>query len=137
MALKLFLEEHDSEQARVLWNIWQSRRATLVAPPLWGYEVTSVIRKKVHRGKLTPTVEEQLLRSLLHLPIQLLEPVGLHEHAWRLARHFNRPAAYDMHYVALAEILDCPFWTSDECLYSAVRQELSWIHCLGSHLESL
>jgi predicted nucleic acid-binding protein len=48
-----------------------------------------------------------------------------------LATRFNRPATYDAHYLALAEMMDCEFWTADERLFNAVRDELSWARWLG------
>ena len=62
-----------------------------------------------------------------------VSPVGLHQRAWELARHFNRPAAYDAHYLALAEMADCPFWTADKRLFNVVRNELEWVHWLGNY----
>ena len=31
----------------------------------------------------------------------------------------------------LAEMLACPFWTADERLYNAVKEQLSWVRWLG------
>ena len=71
--------------------------------------------------------------TLHSLPVQTLHPISLHRRAWELAQHFNRPAAYDSHYLALAEIAGCPFWTADERLFNAVRHELVWVHWLGDY----
>jgi len=48
-----------------------------------------------------------------------------------LATHFNRPTAYDAHYLALAEMLGCEFWTADRRLYNAVKEELPWVKWLS------
>ena len=48
-----------------------------------------------------------------------------------LATRFNRPTAYDAKYLALAEMMNCEFWTADERLFNAVRDELSWVRWLG------
>ena len=37
------------------------------------------------------------------------------ELAWEL----HQPAAYDAHYLALAEILDCEMWTADDRFFRA------------------
>lgn len=95
LALKLVLHEPDSALARALWEEWKAGQTTIIAPTLWGYEVTSVIRNRVHRGKLPPDAEEESFAAMHQLPVQLMAPAGLHQRAWELARHFNRPAAYD------------------------------------------
>ena len=51
--------------------------------------------------------------------------------AFELATRFRRPAAYDAHYLALAEHLACPFWTADERLYNSVRDSFPLIRWLG------
>jgi predicted nucleic acid-binding protein len=78
---------------------------------------------------------EEMVAAMIALPIELLWPSGLHIRAWELARYFKRSAAYDMHYVALAEMSGCPFWTADERLYNAVKNELDWVHSTRSSLE--
>jgi len=137
LALKLVLHEHDSALARVLWEDWKARQATVIAPTLWGYEVTSVIRNRAHRGRLAPEMEVEALATVHQLPVQLMRPAGLHQRAWELARHFDLPAAYDAHYLALAEMVGCPFWTADERLFNVVRGSLDWVHRLGDYQTTL
>jgi predicted nucleic acid-binding protein len=134
LALKrVFLDEPDSPLAQALWSEWKARELIVIAPTLWAYEVTAVVRKHVYRGLLAPDTEQATLTAVLRLPVQLVRPPGLHERASELAHRFNRPTAYDSHYLALAEMYGCPFWTADERLFNAVRDELSWVHWLGDY----
>ncbi len=131
LALKLVFPEADSAQARALWDTWRISQTTVIAPTLWDYEVTSVVRNRVHRG-LFPADQEMNAIDVLHqLPVQLMHPHTLHHRAAQLAQRFNRSAAYDAHYLALAELLGCPFWTADERLFNAVGYELAWVNWLG------
>jgi predicted nucleic acid-binding protein len=131
LALKLVLHERGSALARALWEDWNSQGLSVIAPTLWAYEVTSVIRKRAHRGQLTSEVEADAWAAVHQLPVQLMRPAELHRRAWELARRFNLPAAYDAHYLALAAMTPCPFWTADERLFNRVRDELKWVHWLG------
>jgi predicted nucleic acid-binding protein len=131
IAIKRLVYEPDSVLARALWAEWETQSAIVIAPTLWAYEVTSVLRKLVHQGRLSPELEQRTLTTAYHLPVSLRRPSGLHQHASNLARRFNRPTAYDAHYLALAEMVGCPFWTSDERLFNAVHGELPWVHWLG------
>jgi predicted nucleic acid-binding protein len=131
LALKLVLHEHDSALVRALWETWHDQDVTVIAPTLWGYEVTSVIRKRVYRGQIPPDMEEESLAAAHQLPVHLLRPAGLHRRAWELARYFDLPASYDAHYLALAEMANCPFWTADKRLVNTVREKLDWVHWLG------
>jgi predicted nucleic acid-binding protein len=47
-----------------------------------------------------------------------------------LATRFNRPAAYDAHHLALAEMMNCEFWTADRRLFNVVKDKLPWVHWL-------
>ena len=132
LALKLVLPEVDSQLAAALWEEWQKSKTVVVSTDLWRYEVTSVIRNKGHRGILTWDEETEAIHQLYQMPVLFLRPQGIHQRAWELARHFNRSAAYDAHYLAMAEIEGCPFWTADERLYNAVATEFDWIHWLGN-----
>jgi predicted nucleic acid-binding protein len=131
LSLKIVLNEEDSHIARKLWDQWHSQGTVLIAPTLWAYEVVSVIRNRVHRKLIPEETEEELVGAILALPVDLLWPSRLHKRAWELARYFHRPAAYDMHYIALAEMNDCPFWTADNRLYQAVRADLKWVVLAG------
>ena len=136
IAIKRVVHEPDSVLARALWAEWEVQQTIVIAPTLWAYEVTSVLRKLVHQGRLSPQLEQSTLTTAYQLPLSLRRPIGLHQHASELARRFNRPAAYDAHYLALAEMVGCPFWTSDERLFNTVHAELSWVHWLGHYRES-
>ena len=133
LSLKLVLSEPDSDLARTLWATWLEQQAVLIVPMLWGYEVTSVLRNHVYRNLLSSELANDAFAQIHQLTVQMVDPIGLHQRAWELARHFNRPAAYDAHYLALAEMAGCPFWTADERLFNAVRTELEWVHWLGNY----
>ena len=133
ITIKLIIQEPDSWIAQSLWEAWTHQAWLVVAPALWSYEVTSVIRKNAYRGLLLPDEETEAFASVQLLGVELLTVEGLHQRAWELARHFNRPTAYDAHYLALAELLQCPFWTADERLFNAVRHELGWVRWLGNY----
>jgi predicted nucleic acid-binding protein len=45
-----------------------------------------------------------------------------------LADQFSLPAAYDAHYLALAELLEGEFWTADGQLARRVQPSLPWVH---------
>jgi len=131
LVIKLVVEEEYSQQARALWRTWQNEDYHIAAPPLLRYEVTSALRKHVTRGWRTAQESRQALQLTLALDIQYLEPVNFHYQALDLAARLARPAAYDTHYLALAEHLACEFWTADERLVYAVQGALPWVKWLG------
>jgi len=133
LALKLVLGEDDSPQAIALWRRWVDENVTVTAPPLLAYEVTSVLRTKVHRGLLAPEMGDEAFREIHAQGIRYLSPENLHIRAWELAKRLCRPAAYDAHYLALAEISGCEFWTADERLFNAARGTLPWVRHLGEN----
>jgi hypothetical protein len=49
--------------------------------------------------------------------------------SWR--RPLSLPAAYDAHYLALAERVGAEFWTTDRRLANKVREALPWVHLLA------
>lgn len=89
------------------------------------------MRNKVHRGLLLLDEAAEALTELLNLPIVLIQPADMHERAWRLAARFDRPSGYDAYYLAVAEALDCPFWTADRRLGNEVKGFRPGIHIVG------
>jgi predicted nucleic acid-binding protein len=133
LVLKLVLGEDDSPWAIALWRGWIDDSVTVAAPPLLAYEVTSVLRTKVYRGLLAPETGDEAFREIHAQGIHYLVPENLHTRAWELAKWLHRPAAYDAHYLALAKILGCEFWTADARLAIAVKEKLPWVRHLREH----
>ncbi len=75
---RVFLDEPDAPLARALWAEWKEQKLTVIAPTLWAYEVTSVVRKQVYRRQMAPDAEPATLTAVLHLPVQLMRPPNLH-----------------------------------------------------------
>jgi predicted nucleic acid-binding protein len=133
LALKLVIIEEDSPKVQSLWDTWIDTNVEIVAPPLLAFEGTSVICNKMHRGLVPPEEAELMFKAFHLLGVRYLYPDDLHQEAWALAKRFNRPQAYDSHYLALAKILGLELWTADERLYNTVRRDISWIKWLGDY----
>ena len=131
IVLKFVLPEADSQRAKALWQSIITSRQQPVAPLLFPFEVTSTLRKRTYRGDIGEKYSLMALRQILSLPINFTTFDNMHEQAWQLAGQFNRPAAYDAHYLALAEHLGCDFWTADKRLYNAVNEKLPRVRWLG------
>jgi len=111
LVLKLVLAEEYSDKVHTLWTEWIEKEIRILAPPLFAFEVTSVVRNHVYRGNLTEEEGETAFETLFALGIIFDYPGMLHQKAWELAKQFNRPRAYDTHYLALALIRECKLWT--------------------------
>lgn len=133
LVLKLVLAEEYSDKVESLWTEWIEKEIHIFAPSLLAFEVTSVIRNHVYRGNLTEEEGEMAFEAVFALGINFKYPEMLHQKAWELAKQFNRPTAYDTHYLALALIEDCEFWTADKRLYNAVGGTLSWVKWVGDY----
>jgi len=116
-----------------LWRSWLKQDREIVAPRLLTYEVTSALWRKVKRDILTLEEARRAVRAALEMGVTLLDPPGLSERAFELAARFQRPAAHDTHYLALADHLRCPFWTADERLYNGIHTDFPRAHWLGNY----
>lgn len=131
VVLKLVLNEPDSEKAEALWLTWLESGQIPVAPPLFPFEITAVLRRHVARGSITEENGSIALDKALAFRVRLSTFDALHKRAWEFAARLNRPTAYDAHYLALANEIGCEFWTADERLFNAARTQLSWVRLLG------
>jgi predicted nucleic acid-binding protein len=113
------------------WTAWHEAGQQFVAPVLQRYELTNAFHRYQVAGAFSVAAVEHALASAFQLPITYYDQVDDHHRAMELARQFNRPAAYDAHYLALAERLGVEFWTADRRLANAVRHSLSWVHLVG------
>ncbi|MCB9152938.1 MAG: type II toxin-antitoxin system VapC family toxin [Caldilineae bacterium] len=131
LVLKLVLAEADSQSAHDLWHTWIDSDTEVFAPEHLAFEATSVLRNHVYRGLISPAAGRLAFDALRAQPIALVSSRILNERTWELAEQFNRPTAYDVYYVALAEALNCDLWTADRRLVTAVHQTLPWVRWLG------
>lgn len=129
--LRLLLDGEMASYADDLWETWHREGRRLVAPTLLYYEVTNALHRYVAHGELSPDEVKTLLSLALRLDVELVGDAELHHRALQLAHTFSLPAAYDAHYLALAERLEAEFWTADARLAQAVQDRLPWVHRLG------
>lgn len=123
VAFKL-ITPHPHQQIYIdLVDGWHRTGHQLCAPSLWAYEITSAITKMVHFGHLSSAAGRDGLLLAYQLGIELVSPdenQALRALEW--TERLERAAAYDSFYLALAEALDCEFWTVDRRLFNAVAQ---------------
>ncbi|MGH3569625.1 MAG: type II toxin-antitoxin system VapC family toxin [Pseudonocardia sp.] len=90
------------------------RRAVLTgrcaAPELIDIDAATVLRKLIHRGRLSDAEGGDALRDVRDAPIVRISHRPLLDRVWELRQNIT---PYDASYVALAEILDVPLLTSD------------------------
>ncbi|MGB9886209.1 MAG: type II toxin-antitoxin system VapC family toxin [Moorellales bacterium] len=136
LVLKLVLNEPDSEQAEALFSRWRALGVRLVAPAFCPVEVDSVLRQKAMRpvdaGGLTEEQAEIAFAAVQAIPLAVLVEPGQRQRAWELAKTLELPTVYDAHYLALAELRQCEFWTADERLYrKCALKRLAYVRYLG------
>jgi predicted nucleic acid-binding protein len=119
-------------QASQILSAWRTTSTVLAAPRLFRSEITAVIRKAVYLERISHEQGRLMLSQLLVYPVELYEDNGLLTTAYELAHRFNRPRAYDAQYLALAERLSCDFWTADERMFNAIKDNFPNIRWLGS-----
>ena len=124
------MSEEASPGSVALWTRWDGEGTQVVAPPLFWYEVTSVLRNRVHRGSYTPEEGREALDVMLGLNIAPVDWPGLHRGAWDMAERFGLPTAYDAHYLVVAEYVGCEFWIGGGRLQCAVAGLLPWVRSL-------
>jgi predicted nucleic acid-binding protein len=116
-----------AEAVQHLWEQWDAERRQVAAPALLYYEVTNALYRYQKLGLIGPSAVQQALEAALALPLRLYAEADLHWRALELAGRLSLPAAYDAHYLALAEWLGAEFWTCDGRLARVVQAALPWV----------
>lgn len=122
-----------SPQAISLMDYWRHSGERLIAPALFEYEITSLIRRSVYHNQLERAQMVSVLGRLLSTGLVTLPPTRLnHEDALALAERIGQSKAYDAQYLALASRENAPFWTADRRLANAAQATgLGWVHWVG------
>ena len=116
------------EPVRRVWLEWEAANQQLAAPGLLYYEVTNALYRYQALGYMTGRSVQLALKAALALPLHLHGEPDLHRRALALAERLGLRAAYDAHYLAVAEQLDGELWTADRALAQAVGSDLGWVH---------
>ena len=119
VAVKWLVREAHSVEALALATSWAAAGITLVAPYLMPAEVSNALHKRVLSEEPSVVAASRQIELLLASGVELIETPSLHVRALELASEFDQRAAYDAHDLALAEELDCEFWTADARFYRA------------------
>jgi predicted nucleic acid-binding protein len=127
LVIRLVADPAD-ESVQHLWEKWDTERRHLAAPTLLYYEVANALYRYRKLGYMGASSAQLALKAALALPLELHGEADLHWRALELAEWLSLPAAYDAHYLALAELLEGEFWTADGRLARTVQPSLPWVH---------
>lgn len=121
LVVKWLVSEVDSGRAAQLLLEWARNRVLIVAPVMILTEVSNALHKKVQSNIVNISDVRRLLDRLSGL--LLVDYIEMHERAIEFASILGEQDAYDCHYLALAEQLDCEFWTADRAFYDAAHRQ--------------
>ncbi len=131
LVLKALLPNTEMAQCQAVLARLQDRQ--LAVPALWLYEVTSTLTKAVYFKQLTQEESKSVLHQALELDVQIIAPDEFQSVLaldWTVK--LKRAAAYDSFYLAVAEILEAPFWTADQRLFNTFQKDKpAWLHWIG------
>ena len=86
------------------------RDCVLIAPTMFAFEVTNVIRRRLSARILSPEAAQLAWIGLNELDVELWQWATIANRVWRLRGSLS---AYDASYIALAEVMNCPLVTTD------------------------
>ncbi len=131
VAVKWLVEEIYSRQADDLLAGWDQDNTRIAGPHLLPVEVSNALYKRVWRRQIALDTAVRLQAEFLENDIELMQSASLHLLAIRLASALDQPATYDSHYLALAESLDCDYWTADQRFYDAASTNYPRVRWIG------
>jgi predicted nucleic acid-binding protein len=130
VAVKWIQVEAHSDRALALFDDCMQGGETVLAPPLLPFEIANILRQRMVRQGLPLADADQLMADFLTFPVILLAPAGLYQQAIALADAHRLPAAYDAHYIALAQSSGCDLWTDDRRLIRTLGGALPFVRAI-------
>ena len=135
-AVKLVLSELYSDKMLALVTTSAQAAEPVVAPALLPFEIANILRQRMLRQGLSLAAANQLMADFLTFPITLTAPVGLYQRALAIADAHQLPAAYDAHYIALAQELGAELWTDDQRLLRALAGRVAFVKWIGTYQQT-
>ncbi|HEX3303091.1 MAG TPA: type II toxin-antitoxin system VapC family toxin [Thermomicrobiales bacterium] len=111
----------------VLWQGWLENDIEVHSTLLLWWEATNAFHRMALAGDISHTAPALLMQLVSELDIRYSDVRDDHISALEVAQRFKAPAAYDAHYVVLAQRLDCDLWTADKKLHRLVSGQLPWV----------
>lgn len=121
VAIKWFVVEPYSAEARRVLDDYRAGTLTLLAPDLINAEIGNVVWKKHRFQGLAVADGQQIIDEFRKLKFELISSAALLDEAYRLAVAHQR-TVYDALYIALSVREQCLFVTADEKLYNAISE---------------
>ena len=128
------IPEAHTDQALNLANKWARENTLLIAPCLMLAEVTNAFYKRVIRREVDLKTAIEALNVVLEFGIEIREEKGLHSLAMELSHRLGRPTTYDYHYLAMAAIHNCEFWTGHQRFYNSVKKIMHQVKWIGNYV---
>jgi predicted nucleic acid-binding protein len=138
IAVKWTLNEPGSSTALALLANWTDRGIEVLAPALLAYEVTNALYRHVRKGDIPFDDARRGLTEIIFKVVgfDFSENSDFNIRAMELGQQFGLPAAYDSHYLALAERRGCELWTADLRMWNGTRGKLAWLRWMGDYSTS-
>ena len=130
IAMKWLVMEEDSDKARTLGRSWRNDSVRLAAPHIILAEVANALYQRVRRDLVSVAYARGLLQRFALDGLEVHHTVSLYQRAIEIASQLSQGASYDSLYLALAESLDCEYWTADVRYFRAARQHFDNIRLL-------
>jgi len=132
--LKLLINESLSERVDLLWEKWVLEQTERIVPSFFTVEVLSALRRLGKRELILPNTEEEAVKIFLEDILPFLQVYEMNSQllnrAWKISRELNFMHIYDAVYIALAEKMECDFWTADYKLYNILKERFHFLKCI-------
>lgn len=115
-AVRFLVPTPGTESAQAFWVEALRNGDRLVSPPLLLAETTSIVRCCVYNDHIIHDEAMAAVRLLLGLPIEIDSRAEQYREALDFANRLGHSKAYDVQYLAVARLNDCPIVTADRGL---------------------
>jgi predicted nucleic acid-binding protein len=133
VAAKWLFPEGYSAQALALVEDAAAAKERIIAPALLPIEIANIIRQRMRQGTLNLDQAQDGLNRFFSFRVSTTSPRLLHRRTLIVAEQYNIPAAYDAHYVALAELAGAILWTNDERLLRLLTGKISFVRWIADY----
>lgn len=122
IAVKWFIQEHDSEIAQLVFDEYKSENLSFLAPDLIYAEFGNIVWKKGIFKNLDPNDADFAISEFKRIAFTLTPITLLFDDAFKIAVKYKR-TFYDSLYLTLSVRENCEFVTADEKFYNSVRAD--------------